>query len=83
MSLTDRLKRLEESNAPSKEERWRAAMARVNDGIAKSRRKLAALIERKRAERGTDRGRLPPQTPQEQVEAKRALLQALRANIRQ
>lgn len=81
MNLTDRLKRLEAGRGSSKAERWRADMERAKQGIAEASRKLAALIEQKLVECGIDPNHLPPQTPERHAEAKRALLQELRARI--
>lgn len=83
VSIHDRLKRLEAGSAPSRAERWRADMERVQKGIAEASRKLAAMIERKLAERGIDPNHLPPQTPEEHAKAKREILDLLRARIRE
>ncbi len=81
VSIHDRLLRLEAGNASSKAERWRADMERRKQGLAEASRKLLALIDRKLADRGIDPDHLPPQTPEEQAEANRDLLQMLRARI--
>lgn len=81
VSIHDRLKRLEAESAPIRAERWRADMELREKGLAEARRKLAALIEKKMAERGIDPDNLLPQTPKEHTQAMRELLQALRARI--
>lgn len=59
MSLADRLSRLEAGSAPCRADRWRADMERARQGIAEARRKLAALIKQKLAERSIGRDHLP------------------------
>jgi outer membrane protein TolC len=83
MRLNDRIAKLEAGSLPSRAraERWRADMDRAQQDAAEARRKLAALVEAKLAERGIDPNHLPPQTPDEHAQAKRELLQALRARI--
>lgn len=81
MRMSNRLSRLETSNAPSKAGRWRADMERRKHEIGEAMRKLASVIEQKLAERGINPDHLPPQTPEQRAEAKRTLLQALRARL--
>lgn len=80
-TLTDRLKRLEAGSTQGKAARWRAEMDRREQSMADARSKLAALLERKLAERGIDPDHLPPETPEEHAQSKRELLSALRERL--
>lgn len=75
VNIHDRLKRLETASAPSRAERWRADMARAQDGLAEIDRKIGGILE----EHGIDPDNLPPQTPEEHDQAAREVRDAIQS----